>query len=64
MTSSGWHGFETQSSAPEAQAAHALRDGRALADDDHAEVRQHPADALQELPSDRPQQGEVDDERV
>ena len=48
----------------EAQAADPLGDGRALGADDHPEVGEHPADALEELPAERPEHRDVDQDRV
>ncbi len=48
----------------EPQAADALGDGRALGADDDPEVGEHPADSLEELPARRPEDREVDQERV
>ena len=48
----------------EPQAANPLGDGRALGADDDAEVGQHPADPLEELPAERPEDRDVDEQGV
>jgi hypothetical protein len=48
----------------QAKPANPLGHRRALRADDDAEARQHPADSLEELPGQRPQQSGVDEKRV
>ena len=48
----------------EPQAAHPLGDGRAAGADDHAEVGQHPADALDVVPAFVAEHGRVEQQRV
>ena len=64
ITSSGCEGLMIQSSAPRRRPADALGDGRARRADDDRQVGKQPADALEEIPAERAEEREVDQQGV